>query len=126
MESDNSYICHLDSPDMPDMHRVDEIDHFKGDQYTNLTSNSQMSKVSSDYSDMIQPPMEYIIQSSSVDSADLDAAIINSTSKRNFEPIPYVAPLPVQTSYTTIGSVPIATSPISLTTSSQPITHELT
>ena len=123
MESDSSYICHLDSPDMPDTHRVDEVYQFKGDQYTNLTSNSQMPKVSSDYSDTTQPPVEYILQPSSVDCADHDAAIINSTPKINIEPIPSVPPSVVQTSYTTIGSVPVASPLSSFTTSSQTTTE---
>ena len=104
MESDSSYICHIDSPDMPDMQSVDEVNQFKVDHYTNSTSKSQMTKVNSDYPDIIQPPTTYTLQPISVDFADHNAAIINSTPKSNSELIPSVFPSAVQISHTTICS----------------------
>ena len=123
MESDSSNICHIDSPDMPDMQSVDEVDQFKEGHYTNSTSNSQMTKVNSDYPDIIQPPTTYTLQPISVDFADHNAAIINSTPKSNSELIPSVFPSNVETSHTMICSLPVTTS---LTTSSQKNTHDST
>ena len=117
METDNSYIRHIDSPDMLDMPRVDEVDQFKWDHHTNTTSDFQMTKASSDCSDTV--PTADTIHPGSIVCSDQDAVFINSTPKSNSEPIPTDFPSAVQTSYTLIGTVPILNSSTPLTTSSQ-------
>ena len=74
---------------------------------------------SSDCSDIVQVPTADTIHPGSIVCSDQGAVIINSTLKSNSEPIPSDFPSAVQTSYTSIGAVPVINFSTPLTTSSQ-------